>query len=93
MKRFHIYQIFYKPIYLRGTMKLTNSPFAVLDKNINALAYQKRKLIYEDCWRRETYFECKNSSFNRHKEKKEKQTKVKGGAVKEEEAEQGKEKV
>ena len=34
-------------------MKFTNSPFAILDKNMNALDYQKRNLIYEDFWRRE----------------------------------------
>ena len=34
-------------------MKFTNSPFAILDKNMNALDYQKRNLIYEDYWRRE----------------------------------------
>ena len=34
-------------------MKFTNSPFAILDKNMNALNYQKRNLIYEDYWRRE----------------------------------------
>ncbi len=39
--------------YLRGPMKFTNSPFAILDKNMNALDYQKRNLIYEDFWRRE----------------------------------------
>ena len=33
-------------------MKLTNSPFAILDKNINALDYQKRNLLYEEYWRR-----------------------------------------
>ena len=34
-------------------MKFTNSPFAILDKNMNALDYQKRNLKYEDFWRRE----------------------------------------
>ena len=34
-------------------MKFTNSPFAILDKNMNALDYQKRNLKYEDYWRRE----------------------------------------
>jgi len=34
-------------------MKFTNSPFAILDKNMNALDYQKRNLINEDCWGRE----------------------------------------
>ena len=33
-------------------MKFTNSPFAILDKNMNALDYQKRNLIYEDYWRK-----------------------------------------
>ena len=28
-------------------MKFTNSPFAILDKNMNALDYQKRNLIKE----------------------------------------------
>ncbi|CAX37113.1 Hypothetical protein PMM2034 [Prochlorococcus marinus subsp. pastoris str. CCMP1986] len=39
------------------TMKFTNSPFAILDKNMNALDYQKRNLIYEDYWRREGFFQ------------------------------------
>ncbi|WP_257471685.1 hypothetical protein [Prochlorococcus marinus] len=34
-------------------MKFTNSPFAILDKNMNALDYQKRNFKYEDYWRRE----------------------------------------
>ena len=34
-------------------MKFTNSPFAILDKNMNALDYQKRNIINEDYWRRE----------------------------------------
>ena len=34
-------------------MKFTNSPFTILDKNMNALDYQKRNLINEDYWRRE----------------------------------------
>ncbi len=34
-------------------MKLTNSPFAILDKNMSALDYQIRNLIYEDFWRQE----------------------------------------
>ena len=34
-------------------MKFTNSPFAILDKNMNALDYQKRNLKYKDYWRRE----------------------------------------
>ena len=34
-------------------MKFTNSPFAILDKNMNALDYQKRNLINEDYRRRE----------------------------------------
>ena len=38
-------------------MKLTNSPFAILDKNMNALDYQKRNLIYEDYWRREGFYQ------------------------------------
>ena len=33
-------------------MKFTFSPFAILDKNMKALDYQKRNLIYEDYWRR-----------------------------------------
>ena len=36
-------------------MKFTNSPFAILDKNMNALDYQKRNLIYEDYWRTEGF--------------------------------------
>ena len=38
-------------------MKITNSPFAILDKNMNALDYQKRNLIYEDYWRRERVYQ------------------------------------
>ena len=38
-------------------MKFTNSPFAILDKNMNALDYQKRNLIYEDYWRREEVYQ------------------------------------
>ena len=34
-------------------MKFTNSPFAILDKNMNALDYQKRNLINKDYWGRE----------------------------------------
>ena len=39
-------------------MKFTNSPFAILDKNMNALDYQKRNLIYEDYCRREEKRRC-----------------------------------
>ena len=31
-------------------MKFTNSPFTILDKNMNALDYQKRNLKNEDYW-------------------------------------------
>ena len=34
-------------------MKFTNSPFTILDMNMNALDYQKRNLKYEDYWRSE----------------------------------------
>jgi hypothetical protein len=34
-------------------MKFTNSPFAIIDKNMNALDYQKRNLINEDFLGRE----------------------------------------
>ena len=34
-------------------MKFTNSPFTIIDKNMNALDYQKRNLINEDYRRRE----------------------------------------
>ena len=34
-------------------MKFTNSPFTILDKNMNALDYQKRNIINEDSWGRE----------------------------------------
>ena len=34
-------------------MKFTNSPFAILDKNMNALDYQKRNIINEDSLGRE----------------------------------------
>ena len=40
-------------------MKLTNFQFAILDKNMNALDYQKRNLIYEDYWRRESESQTK----------------------------------
>ena len=38
-------------------MKFTTSPFAILDKNMNALDYQKRNLIYEDYWRKEEVYQ------------------------------------
>ena len=38
---------------LRGIMKFSDSPFAILDKNINGLDYRKRNLIYEYFSRRE----------------------------------------
>ena len=31
-------------------MKITNSPFTILDKNMNTLDYQKRNLLNEDYW-------------------------------------------
>ena len=34
-------------------MKFTNSPFTILDKNMNALDYQKRIIINENYWGRE----------------------------------------
>ena len=34
-------------------MKFSKSLFAILDKKMNAIDYQKRNLIYEDYWRRE----------------------------------------
>ena len=34
-------------------MKFLNSPFAILHKRVNELDYQKRKVIYEEFWRRE----------------------------------------
>ena len=34
-------------------MKFTNSPFAIIDKKMNALDYQKRNLINEDYCGRE----------------------------------------
>ena len=43
-------------------MKFTNSPFAILDKNIRALDYQKRYLVYEYYWRK------KGTSKQPHKE-------------------------
>ena len=38
-------------------MKFTNSPFAILDKNMNSIDYQKRNLIYEDYWQREGLYQ------------------------------------
>ena len=38
-------------------MKFTNSPFAILDKNMKSLDYQKRKLIYEDYLRTEGFYQ------------------------------------
>ena len=43
-------------------MKFTNSPFAILDKNMNALDYQKRNLKYEDYWKREGISNSKGQS-------------------------------
>ena len=40
-------------------MKFTNSPFTILDKNMNALDYQKRNLINEESWGRENYKQTK----------------------------------
>ena len=34
-------------------MKFTNSPFAIIDKNISALDFQKRNHIYEYYWIKE----------------------------------------
>ena len=34
-------------------MKFTNSPFAILEKNMSTLDYQKRYLVYEDYWKKE----------------------------------------
>ena len=34
-------------------MKFTNSPFTILDKNMNVLDYQKRNLINADYWGKE----------------------------------------
>ena len=50
-------QSWFQTIIFGFTMKFTNSPFAILDKNMNALDYQKRNLIYEDYWRREGFFQ------------------------------------
>ena len=46
-------------------MKFTNSPFAILDKNMNALDYQKRNLIYEDYWRREGVYQKLLKNLNK----------------------------
>ena len=35
-------------------MKLTNYQFAILDKNMSSLDYQKRNLFHEDYWKRES---------------------------------------
>ena len=40
-------------------MKFTNSPFAILDKSMNALDNQKRNLINEDYWGRENETQTK----------------------------------
>ena len=45
-------------------MKFTNSPFAILDKNMNALDYQKRNLKYEDYWVRENDNQTKHIVFS-----------------------------
>ncbi len=45
-------------------MKFTNSPFAILDKNMKAIDYQKRNIIYEDYLRREGV----NKSFHKESE-------------------------
>ena len=41
-------------------MKFTNSPFALLDKNMKALDYQKGNLVYKDYWRRERKSQAKD---------------------------------
>ena len=40
-------------ICLRGTIKFINSPFAIINKRMKELYYQKRNLIYENFCRRE----------------------------------------
>ena len=45
-------------------MKFTNSPFTILDKNMNALDYQKRNLIFEDYWRKEGTSKPPHKDFN-----------------------------
>ncbi len=44
-------------------MKFTNSPFAILDKNMSALDYQKRNLIYEDYWSKEGTSKLPHKAF------------------------------
>jgi hypothetical protein len=44
-------------------MKFTNSPFAILDKNMKALDYQKRNLMNEDFLGRENETQTKED-FN-----------------------------
>ncbi len=45
-------------------MKFTNSPFAILDKNMNTLDYQKRNIINEDSWGRENDNQTKEIPFD-----------------------------
>ena len=45
-------------------MKFTNSPFAILDKNMSTLDYQKRNLIYEDYCRKEGISKTPREDFN-----------------------------
>ena len=45
-------------------MKFTNSPFAILDKNMSTLDYQKRNLIYEDYWRKEVTSKPHHNDLN-----------------------------
>ena len=42
-------------------MKFINSPFAIIDKRMNALDYQKRNFIYQDFWRRERDYQYKTN--------------------------------
>ena len=57
IRRIKYPNLFSFKLFLGFSMKFTNSPFAILDKNMNALDYQKRNLIYEDYWRREGFFQ------------------------------------
>ena len=47
-------------------MKFTNSPFAILDKNMNALDYQKRNLVYEDPIKRNAGLDIYENPIKEH---------------------------
>ena len=46
-------------------MKFTNSPFAILDKNMSSFDYQKRYFTYDDYRRREVASNVLHKEFEK----------------------------